>query len=111
MLRQLDKTEWHPYLELLSRALGGKRAEITIASLELGSQREAEWLPLVGIAYDPKNDLVEVALDGLDHLIRNPVSVVLEGDGASVAAIEIVDGKGNHQILKLNDPLMLPSPN
>jgi Family of unknown function (DUF5335) len=39
------------------------RAEIEVASLALGDQVEAEWLPLLGIAYDPKDDLVQVALE------------------------------------------------
>ena len=49
-----------------------KAAEIEVASLSLGDQVEAEWLPLHGITYDPNDDLVEVALEGLDHMIRKP---------------------------------------
>jgi hypothetical protein len=38
-------------------------AEIEVASLDLGDQIQAEWLPLIGITYDPNDDVVEVALD------------------------------------------------
>jgi hypothetical protein len=59
-VREIDKSEWHPYFERMSKALTGKRAEIEIASLSLGHQIEAEWLPLLGITYDPKSGSVSV---------------------------------------------------
>jgi Family of unknown function (DUF5335) len=65
-VRKLEKTEWRRFFDWVSKGLVGKRAEIEIASLALGDQIEAEWLPLLGIAYDPKNDVLEIALDGLD---------------------------------------------
>ena len=46
---KLEKTEWHPYFDRISKALVGKRAEIEIASLSLGHQIAAEWLPLLGL--------------------------------------------------------------
>ena len=58
--------------------LEGKRAEIEVVSLRLGDQVEAEWLPLLGIAYDPNDDIVEIALEGLDHLIPNPREIYVE---------------------------------
>jgi hypothetical protein len=66
-LRKLDKTEWRVFCDRVSKALVGKRAEIEVASLALGSQVEAKWLPLLGIAYDLKDDIIEIALEGLDH--------------------------------------------
>jgi hypothetical protein len=68
-VRKLEKTEWRPFFDWVSKGLVGKRAEIEIASLSLGSQIEAEWLPLLGVSYDPKNDILEIAVDGLDHMI------------------------------------------
>src|SRR5215470_6822448 len=70
--RRLDKKEWRSFLDRLSTALEGKQAEIEIVSLQLGDQIEADWLPLLGIAYDPNDDIVEVALEDLDHLIAKP---------------------------------------
>ena len=72
--RKLDKKQWHSFFDRVSTTLEGKEAEIEIASLRLGDQVEAEWLPLLGIAYDPNDDIVEVALEGLDHLIPKPAT-------------------------------------
>ena len=90
--------------------LEGKQAEIEVASLSLGDQVEAEWLPLHGITYDPNDDLVEVALERLDHMIRKPHEIYLEDCTRGLTTIEIVDADGTKQVVKLREPLMLASP-
>jgi hypothetical protein len=47
--RKLDKSQWRTFFDRLSKTLEGKQAEIEVASLSLGDQVEAEWLPLRGI--------------------------------------------------------------
>ena len=108
-IRKLEKSKWHAFFDGLSKMLEGKRAEIEVASLALGDQIEAEWLPLLGLAYDPKDDLFEVTLDGVDHMIRKPREIYLDDDAGGVMSIEIVDAEGTRQIVKLRDPLMLPA--
>ena len=61
MDQEIDKSGWRVALDRLSKSLSGKRAEIEIAALSLGDQIAAEWLPVIGITYDPKDDIVEVA--------------------------------------------------
>ena len=109
-VQQVDRSGWTVFFDTLTRTLVGKRAEIEVASLELGDQIEAEWAPLIGITYDPKDDLIEVAIEGLDHLIRSPREVNVDYDVGGLIAIEIVDSDGTSQIVKLKDPLALPAP-
>jgi hypothetical protein len=90
--------------------LEGKQAEIEVASLRLGDQVAAAWLPLIGIAYDPRDDLVEVALEGLDHLIAKPREIYVEDGAEGIVALEIVDEDDVKQIVKLRDPVRLPAP-
>jgi hypothetical protein len=106
----LDRTEWADFFKHLTKALIGKRAELEIASLALGDQIEAEWLPFLGIAYDPKRDSLEVLLEGIDHLIDRPVQVHIGEGAGGLISIEIVDAQDTRQLLKLRDPLMLPPP-
>ncbi len=110
-VRKLEKTEWHPFLDRLSKTLDGCQAEIEVASLRLGDQTQATWLPLIGLVYDPKDDLVEVALQGLDHMIRKPREIYVEDGAGVLASVEIVDADGVHQIVRLREPLALPPPN
>jgi hypothetical protein len=107
-LRKIDRSEWHGYCDAISKLLIGKVAEVEVAALSLGDQIEVEWLPLLGITYDPKNNLIEVALDEVDHLIHDPREFYVEEGPLGIDAIEIVDGGDERQIIKLQDPLALP---
>jgi len=75
-IRRLEKPKWRPLLDAISKLLEAQVAEVEVTSLNLGDQTEAEWLPLLGISYDPHDDVVDIALDGIDHIIpqaaRNP---------------------------------------
>jgi hypothetical protein len=110
MARKLAKPQWRTYFDRMSFALAGKLAQIEVASMDLGDQVEAEWLPLLGISYDPKSDVIEIALDGVDHLIHQPREVFVEEEGPDLSSLEIVDERDIHQIILPKDPLMLPSP-
>jgi hypothetical protein len=109
-IQKLEKSKWQPYLNAVSKLLEAKMAEVEVASLKLGDQIEAEWLPLLGISYDPHDDLVEVALDGIDHLIHKPREIYVDNGTAGVSSLEIVDADGVKQIVKLKDELLLPAP-
>ncbi len=46
--RKLDKEQWKTFFDRVSKMLEVKQAEIEVASLSLGDQVQAEWLPLHG---------------------------------------------------------------
>ena len=110
MIRKLEKTQWRSYFDTLSKLLEAKEAEIEVASLDLGDQVQAKWLPFIGIAYDSNDDVVEVALDGLDHMIHRPREIYVDDEVGGLTSLEIVDADGVRQIVKLKDQLMLPAP-
>jgi hypothetical protein len=108
-LRRLTKAEWPPYCAHISRELAnGQRAEVEVVALDLGDRVEARWVPLLGIAYDPKSDLFEIALEGVDHLIEHPREVLVETTRRGIVAVEIVDADERRQIVKLSEPLSPP---
>jgi hypothetical protein len=109
-VQKIDRAEWQTFFDTLSKGLIGMRAEIEVASLALGDQIEAEWLPLLGIAYDPKDDVLEIALDGLDHLIHKPRELYADSGAGGLLSFEVIDADGVAQIIKLREPLMLPAP-
>jgi hypothetical protein len=110
-VHQVDKSHWKFFFDTLTKTLVGKRAEVEVASLDLGDQIEAEWAPLIGIVYDPKDDLIEVALEGLDHLILEPREVHVDYNVGGLIGLEVIDAEGVHQLIKLKDPIALPAPN
>jgi len=109
-IRQLQESEWKLYCDRISKGLEGKRAQIEVAALPIGDQIAAKQVPIFGITYDPKNDIIEVALENLDHIIHKPRSLAADEGAAGFSSLEIVDGEGRKQIVKLMDPLMLPPP-
>ena len=65
---------------------------------------------MLGITYDPKDDLLEIALEGFDHLIKKPQSISVDDGLQGLASMEIVDKDARRQIVKLMEPLMLTPP-
>jgi len=109
-INKLEKTEWPAYFDTVTKSLIGKSAEIEVQSLALGNQIEAEWLPLLGITYEARSDMLEIVLDGLDHMIRKPAEVYVDGDANRLTSMEVVDADQVRQIVRLREPLMLPPP-
>jgi hypothetical protein len=107
-LRSIPKTEWRTFFDRMSQALLGKRAEIEVASMELGDNIVAEWIPMIGITYDSRDDLLDVALDRANRLIRHPKEIVVEEDGGSLKSVAVLDGDGARQIINLKTPMALP---
>ncbi|MEA2782701.1 MAG: hypothetical protein QOK29_4245 [Rhodospirillaceae bacterium] len=65
---------------------------------------------MLGITYDHKDDIIEVALEGVDHLVNKPREVYVDFGVGGLTSIEIIDGEGTQQIVNLRDPLALPPP-
>jgi len=106
--RKLETASWQVYFDALSKKLHGESAEIEIAALSLGDQIQVEWLPLMGITYDPKSDVLEVLLEGLDHLIHKPREIFADEGPDGLHSLLVIDADGLRQIVRLRAPLLLP---
>lgn len=109
-MQRLEKDQWRGFCDQLSRELGGKIADIEIASLDAGVQLEGRWLPFIGLSYDPRDDIIEIALDGLDHLVFHPRELYADYGAGGLESLGILDEARAWQILLLKDPLKLPPP-
>jgi hypothetical protein len=111
MSRMVDRKEWQGYFDRVSKGLADAKAELAVAGLVgLGEQVAAEWVPLIGITYDRKDDLVDLALDPLDHMIRKPREIWVDENGASLESVEVIDGDDVHHIARFRAPLRMPAP-
>ena len=110
--RMIPKAEWRTFFDVMSSTLTGKRVLIEASSLELGDQIVAEWLPLLGVTYDSRDDLFDVALGGLEynHLIRRPRQVLVQDGPHGIETIAVVGEDGVQQTLRLKEPMLLPQP-
>jgi len=105
--RTLNKADWQPYFDRMGSLLEGKLTSVEIMSTQLGDQWAVRRLPLSGIAYDPKDDLIELDLRGVDHLMHHPLAVTVEEQAGGIASMEIVTEDGVREIMTFHDPLML----
>jgi hypothetical protein len=106
--RKLDKPELQAFCDRLSKSLVDKCLEPETASLALDHQVAAEWVPLLGVAYDPRSDVFDIILDGLEHRARRPTVLYVDEGPRRVAALEIIDADGLRHTLILDHPLKPP---
>ncbi len=109
MAASVPQSEWRAFFDRMSQGLLGKWAEIEVASLDLGDPIVAEWVPILGITYDSRNDLLDVALDRLSHLIRHPREIIVEESPAGLESVAVIAEGGARHLVKLKDPLRLPA--
>ena len=105
---RIEKPEWEGFLALLSRTPESQRALIAVNSPKLGSRPEAEWLPLLGMTYDGHDDIIEIALEQLDHQIRRPRELYFAEEAGWFTGVAIVDSEGARHIVMLREVPLLP---
>ncbi len=108
--REIPQDHWKDYFDHFSMVMDSELVEIEVAGLDVGDQIEAEWLPLSGISYDPKDDVVVVdAGDVLQHSIRKPRKIHVDEDDNGLHSMDIECAQGHHHILRFKAPLALPA--
>ncbi len=104
-VRKLDQSEWQAFFDRFSREMIRNNrvdyAEIRVVSPEVGAQPETAWLPLIGITYDPKDDLLEVAVENLDHLVYHPVEIYVDEQEGRINGLSILSKDGRKEIVEL----------
>ena len=63
MRRELDKAEWGPFLDSVSRVLSSVGGEANKGSLCV-VRPEVRSGPIIGVTYDPKDGEVDIAFEG-----------------------------------------------
>jgi len=107
-VKKLEKSEWEGYFNEVSKKLGAKEVQIEIVGSDIGDQVETEWQPIVGLAYDPKDNEFEVAGEKHDHLIPKPVEIYVDEDVDGLKVVEIIQEDGTKHIIRLRTPPALP---
>ncbi|MGF1465531.1 MAG: DUF5335 family protein [Sandaracinaceae bacterium] len=105
--RRLDRDRWQGYFDALSKSLPTAKVEIGIVGDRIGDQREVDWAMWRGATYDRESDALDVFVGQLGHQIARPREIWVD-DSAGLKAIEVIDGEGQKQIIRLRAPLQLP---
>jgi hypothetical protein len=108
--RKLERREWAPYFNELSKRLALTSVSILVEGLDLGVQPEASHIELSGITYDHADDAVEVLAKGLAHRIPRPTEIYVQEDARGhLVSCRITDADGHEQILELEPSLLVAS--
>ena len=99
--RKLDEQEWHRYFDEGDRALHGLKATVEVVGADIGAQFVAEGLGIFGITYDQKGKLLEVVLDGMEHLILYPREIYVDETPQGLAVVEATDADGRKHIIQI----------
>jgi hypothetical protein len=104
--RQIPRGEWKPFLERFTREHLREPPHTTtveVLSPAMGDQLEARNQRLLGLNYDPKSDVLEVLLEGIDHLVFRPVELwVIESEDRFLSTLELVRPDGTRELLHLH---------
>jgi hypothetical protein len=110
-LEQLDPAQWKAFFDRVSKELGAKQVEIEVAGLDIGDEIEAEWIPFTGVSYDPKDNVLSIFSDRMEHMIHKPREIWVDFAVDGLHSMEVVDADDRKQIILLKDDLALPAPN
>ncbi len=114
--QELDAERWHEYFDSLTPSIEGMLATIEVMDAQAGDQLDAERMPLQAISYDPRDDVLEIALGGrgvrypvvLRHFVSSPRTIsVQESSSITPTAILVTDGGGVRTLVRLFEPVEL----
>lgn len=101
--RKLQKSEWLSYFDSISKKLQDQLTygEIRVLDPRIGAQTENVWAPLLGITYDHKDNLLEITVGDIDHMIFRPDEIFVQSENESLPrTIEVVHGE-EKQVIEL----------
>ncbi len=101
--------EWEEYFDNFSKKLKGlpEKTTIELVAPSVSDLEEGKNLTLAGISYDPKDMVLAVSCEDLDHLINKPQEICVEEENGGVKTIRATDGTGLEHFIKLSKPLAL----
>jgi len=100
--KRLDEAEWHRYFDEIADDLRDRKATVQVVAQDIGAQFAAEGLGIVGITYDRKDRLLEIALDGLNHMIQQPREIYVDEAPDGLAMVEATDADGRKHIVQIS---------
>ncbi|HEU4621988.1 MAG TPA: DUF5335 family protein [Burkholderiaceae bacterium] len=108
-LQELKRERWQNFFDDVSKSLLTQQVKVEVTGPQLGDYVMANWIALNGLTYDPKEDALTVFAEGLEHRVRHPQHIHIDQDVSSLHSLEAIDPEGNHHIVQLSAPLVLPS--
>ena len=114
----IPRERWTKYFDAFSkRYLRDERSEVAtimLASPFVGTRTAVDGARVIGITYDKHNDVLDVALEGVDHLVHHPRTIRVTEDGGGFIRKLVVDRRsGPREVIMIGQdeapvPAVLP---
>src|SRR5215472_16918295 len=114
--REPERSSWPKYFDSVTASIEGTLVTVEVMGEQLGDQTDVERLPVQAISYDPRDDVLEVAVGGrgtrypvvLRHFVSSPTAIsVEETPEGGPSAILVTDAGGVRTLIRLFEPGML----
>ena len=108
--KTIDRAHWKTFFDLFSQVYvnpGGESQRRAVADLSIeladGKRlRQVDHVPLIGMSYDTRSDVLDVAVERLDHLIYHPREIRVEEDEeCRIRSMQILDEDGSLQRIRV----------
>jgi Family of unknown function (DUF5335) len=111
----VERAQWQGFFDRLADDMAGQHVVVEVLDGEAGDQIEADGVPFASSAYDPRDDVVEIAMGGttqqhpvvLRHLINHPTAVdVTTANGSTVVRVD--SREDGTSLVSFHSPAALP---
>jgi hypothetical protein len=104
--KKIEKSHWQKYFDKFSHDYlkddQPEYIEIQVMSDDIGVQPEAEWSVLTGITYDPKNDILEIQYENMEHIISHPKEIyVNEEEDGWLTGMLVIQEDGERNVIDI----------
>ncbi len=99
--------DWEGYFDELYKKIKNmdEKVEIDIEAPSVFEKEEAKGLTLLGLSFDPKDKVLSVLCENLDHLIQKPQEICVEEQNGAITQIRVTDGTGAEHFIKFSTPV------
>ena len=106
---KLERSEWQRYFDQVAKGLPSMRVGMSILGDEIGAQLETEDSALLGMSYDSKDEVFEIATSSVSHRVERPTEIYVHEKAGTLSSVEVVAQDGTKQIVELRPLRSLPA--
>ncbi|HET9986270.1 MAG TPA: DUF5335 family protein [Longimicrobiales bacterium] len=104
--KPIPRERWTEYFDAFSKKFlrdeTPEAATVRLLSDALGDQDAVRDKQVIGITYDHKDNLLDVALEGIDHVVYHPREIrVAEEPNGFIREIDLVRDDGEREVVRL----------
>jgi hypothetical protein len=107
--RKLERSEWRRYFDEVAKRLPTMRVTVLVLDDHIGVQPETEEGTLIGVTFDPKDGILEVATPNITHRVSDPKEIYVQEERGQLASIEVLVSDGTKRIFELKPLPALPT--